>query len=288
MSTFLTDNAVAQFDSVVKHAYAKMGMLRSAVRVRTGVVGSTHRFPKVGKGLATQRIPQTDVVPMNIAHTKVTATLSDWIAAEYTDVFDQQKVNYDERSLLAHIIAGGITRREDQMIIDALDASSTTLTVAKTIGGNDGLNVTKLRRAKRLMDQGGVPSSDRHFVHSSIGLEQLLGLTPATSADFNTVRALVMGEINTFLNFKYHMVEDRDEGGLPLSSTDRTCFAFHGGAMGAIGHAVGIDFRTEVNYIPEKTSWLAAGLFTAGSIAIDDNGIVDVTIDEAVTVDSEA
>lgn len=288
MSQTLTDNAVAQFDSMVKHAYQGMGRLRSCVRVRTGVIGSTHRFPKVGKGQATQRIPQTDVVPMNIAHTKVTATLTDWIAAEYTDIFDQQKVNYSERELLAHIIAGGVTRREDQMLIDALDASSTTLTVAKTVGGNDGHNVTKLRRAGRLLNQGGVPSSDRYFVHSAIALEQLLGLTPATSMDFAGVKALVNGEIDSFLGFRHVMIEDRDEGGLPIATNDRTCFAFHGGAMGAVGHAVGIDFRTEINYIPEKTSWLAAGLFSAGSIAIDDNGIVDVTIDESVTVDSEA
>lgn len=287
MSQQLTDNAVAQFDSVVKHAYQGMGKLRAKTRLRTGVVGSTHRFPKVGKGQATQRIPQTDIVPMNIAHTNVTATITDWIAAEYTDIFDQQKVNYQERALLAHIIAGGISRREDQLIIDALDASATTLTVADTIGGNDGMNVSKLRRAKRLLDQGGVPATDRHFVHSSIALEQMLGLTPATSADFASVKALVQGEMNTFMGFQFCMIEDRTEGGLPLATNNRTCFAFHGGAMGAIGLAVGVDFRTEVNYIPEKTSWLAAGLFAAGAIAIDDNGIVDVDVDEAIAVDSE-
>lgn len=287
MSQQLTSNAIAQFDSVVKHAYAGMGKLRTTCRVRTGVVGSTHRFPKMGKGTATQRIPQTDVVPMNIAHTNVTATITDWIAAEYTDVFDQQKVNYQERSLLAHVIAGGITRREDQLIIDALDASGTSNTVADTIGGNDGMNVTKLRKAKRLLDAGGVPSTDRHFVHGAIELEQLLGLTDTTSADFNTVKALVNGEMSSFLGFMFHMVEDRAEGGLPLATNNRTCFAYHGGAMGSIGLAVGIDFRTEVNYIPEKTSWLAAGLFAAGSISIDAIGIVDVDVDESVAVDSE-
>ncbi|QDP45857.1 MAG: hypothetical protein Unbinned4026contig1001_5 [Prokaryotic dsDNA virus sp.] len=287
MSTQLTDNAVAQFDSIVKHAYAEMGKIRQAVRVKSGVIGSTHRFPKMGKGQATQRVPQTDVVPMNIAHTSATATITDWIAAEYTDVFNQQKVNYDEKKLLAHVIAGGITRREDQLIIDALDASSTSLTVADTIGGNDGMNVTKLRRASRLLTQGGVPMTDRYFVHSSIALEQMLGVTPATSMDFNSVRALVNGEMNSYVGFEFICIEDRDEGGLPLATNNRTCFAFHGGAMGSIGLAVGIDFRTEVNYIPEKTSYLAAGLFAAGSIAIDDNGIVDVDVDESVAVDSE-
>jgi hypothetical protein len=38
----------------------------AAVRQRRGVEGSTAKFPKVGKGVATLRIPQTDVTPLNV------------------------------------------------------------------------------------------------------------------------------------------------------------------------------------------------------------------------------
>ena len=157
MSKSLNAAAIAQFDGEVKQAYQAMGVLRGTVRVRTGVVGSTHRFPKLGAGIATQRVPQTDVTPMNLAHTNRTATLSDWNAAEFTDIFDQQKVNFSERAELAFSIAGAITRREDQLIIDALDAASTTLTVSTNIGGTaTGMNTAKFRRAKRLLDAGNV------------------------------------------------------------------------------------------------------------------------------------
>jgi hypothetical protein len=282
MSKQLTDAAVAQFDTEVKHEYQGMEMLRPTARVRTGVVGSTHRFPKMGKGMATPRVPQTDVVPMNIAHTNRTATLEDWNAPEYTDIFDQQKVNYSERQQLAMVIAGAIGRRCDQLIIDALDAASTSLTVATSVGGsNTGLNVAKLRRAKQLLDTNGVPAKDRAMVAHTIGNEQLLGETEVTSADYNSVRALTSGEINTFLGFTFYFVEDRDEGGLTLSTNTRTNFAFHGGAMGAIGLAVGIEFSTSVDWIPEKTSWLANGIFSAGAIDIDAGGIVDVSTYEA-------
>ena len=83
MSINLSAAAIAQFDAEVKHAYQGSGLLRNSVRVRTGVVGSTHRFPKMGKGVATQRVPQTDVVPVNVSHTNQTATLSDWVAPEF-------------------------------------------------------------------------------------------------------------------------------------------------------------------------------------------------------------
>lgn len=282
MSKTLTANALASFDGEVKHAYQTGGVLRKMVRVKTGIVGSTHRFPKMGKGAATPRIPQTDVVPMAVAHTNATATLADWNAPEYTDIFDQAKVDYQERAELAETIAGAIGRREDQLILDALDAATAGGTVSNDIGGTDsGLNVTKLRRARRLLNAASVPKGDRFFIGSAIGEEQLLGETEVTSSDFAVVKALVQGEIDTFLGFKYEFLDDRDEGGVPVdSSPDRTNYAFHGGQRGSTGLAVGIDFRTEVNYIAEKTSWLANGLFSAGAVVLDANGLVDVTTRE--------
>lgn len=56
MSQSLSSAAIASFDAEVKHAYQGSGLLRPTVRLRTGVVGSTHRFPKMGKGTATVRI----------------------------------------------------------------------------------------------------------------------------------------------------------------------------------------------------------------------------------------
>ena len=117
------------------------------------------------------------------------------------------------------------------------------------------------------------------MVHAN-NLFGLLGDTTATSADFNTIRALVDGTISTWLGFATLTMEDRDEGGLPLSGSTRTGYAYHGGGMGSMGHAVGINFRTEVNYIPEKTSWLANGLFNGGSVAIDAEGLVEVDMTE--------
>lgn len=276
MSIYLPDNAVAEFDAMVKHDYQGEGMLRPTVRVKTGVVGATHRFPKMGKGTATPRIPQTDVVPMNIAHTKATATLEDWNAPEYTDIFDEVEVNYDEKAELSYTIAAAITRREDQLILDALDAASTTLTIASSVGGTGtGLNTAKCRRARRLLNQSGVPKrGGRTATASSIGMEQLLGDDDANTIDKNVIKALVDGDISKWLGFMFKEIEDRDEGGLPTATGTRTSYFYH---QSSIGLAIGKDFVTRVAYIDEKTSWLANGLFKAGAIAIDALGIVEAT-----------
>lgn len=276
MARSLTNNEVAQFDAEVKQAYQGTSKLRSTIRVKTGVVGATHQFPKFGKGLATPRLPQTDVIPMNVQQSHVVATLEDWNAPEYTDIFDQQKVNYSERAELATTIAMAIGRRQDQLIIDAWTALGLT---ANDFTGA-ALTSDNISKLSRLMNDKAVPSMDRHIAWSPAAQEQLLGSTEATSSDFNTVKALVRGEINTFQGFQFHMIETRDEGGLAKSGDDRTCFAYHGGGRGSTGLAVGIDFRTTVDWIAEKTSWLSNGLFSAGAIAIDSEGIYSFTIDE--------
>jgi len=280
MSVSLSNAFVTLFDAEVKQAYQAKAELVGAVRARRGVEGSTVKFPKVGRGVATPRVPQTDVTPLNVGFSQVTLTLADWNAAEYSDIFSQAKVNFDERQELVQVVATAMGRRQDQMILDALAGSSTSLTVSNDIGGSDtNLNVAKLREAKRLLDKGNVPMDGRHIIVHANGLSSLLSETAVTSSDFNTVKALVQGEINTFLGFQFHVLGDRSEGGLAIDgSNDRTCFAFH---KDAIGYGEGIGMRTEINYIPEKTSWLVNEVFSAGAIAIDAEGIVSIVCREA-------
>jgi hypothetical protein len=278
MST-LSPAFITLFDAEVKQAYQAKAQLVGAVRQRRGVEGSTVKFPKVGKGVATVRVPQSDVTPLNVSFSNVTATLQDWNAAEYSDIFNQAKVNFDERQELVQVVANAIGRRQDQIILDALAASSTANVVTEDEGGTDtGLNVAKLRAAKKLLDKNNVPMDNRHIIIHANSLASILGETAVTSADFNTVRALVSGELNTFLGFTFHTIGDRAEGGLPIANSERKLWAFH---RDAIGYAEGIAPRTEINYIPEKTSFLVNAVFSAGAIAIDAEGIVEVQTTDA-------
>jgi len=278
MAIQLSTAFVTLFDAEVKQAYQGQSLLRGAVRLRSGVEGSTYKFPKVGKGVAQVRVSQSDVSPLNVTYSQVTATIEDYIAAEYSDIFMQQKVNFDERRELVQVLSNAIGRRHDQLILDALNAASGTSTTDTNVGGTtSNLNVAKLRDAKGKLDTKNVPMSDRHLIIHASGLQALLSETSVTSSDFNTVKALVQGEINTFLGFTFYVLGDRDEGGLPKPST-RTSFAFH---REAIGMAEGIAPKTEINYIPEKTSFLVASMFSAGAIAIDAEGIVKISTTEA-------
>ena len=268
MSTNLSPAFVQLFDSEVHAAYQASAQLRNVARMRSGVVGDSVKFPKVGKGQATIRVPQTEVTPINAAFNQVTVSLNDYQAAEYSDIFNQQKVNFDERQELAQVVG---------------NAASAGTTVAKTVvtsgsAAASNLNVGKIIAAKKALDAKNVPAQDRHFVIHANNLAGLLGDERAVSGDYQNLRALVAGDINTMMGFTFHVIGDRDENGLPLASNDRTCFAFH---KKAVGCAVGIPATTEINYIPTRTSFLILAKLSMGAGAIDTDGIVDVICDES-------
>ena len=277
---------VTIFDNEVKQAYQASRALAGLVREKS-IDGETVKFNKLGKGVASVRTPQSDVVPMSLAYSLVTATMTDYIAAEYSDIFNQSHVGFSDRQELVGAVGNAIGRRMDQVVIDALDAS-TPVAVANTVQ-NDGsagsatdLNVGKLRAAKEALDTNNVPPADRVLLIHAANLSALIGNTEVQSSEFNEVRALVDGSLSQFLGMRIVVIGDRDEGGLTKDgSNDRSCYAFHKNAMGM---GVSMNQKSEVNYVPEKTSFLVSSMFGAGAIAIDDGsagGIVKITCREA-------
>jgi len=277
MAQNVTTAFVTLFESEVKQAYQAQSILRGTCRTRTGVQGNTVKFPKIGKGVATPRIPQTDVTPLNVTYSQVTATMSDYIAAEYSDIFHQSHINFDERRELVEVVSKSIARRMDQIIIDALNAASSPSTVATSVGGaSSNMNIEKLRATAKAMNENNVPSEGRFLLMHASQLDALLGETEITSSDYASVKALVRGEVNSFMGFNILTMGDRDEGGIPKPST-RTCFAWH---KDSLGYAESMAQKSEINYVPEKTSYLVSSMFSAGAVAIDDEGIVQISCTE--------
>jgi hypothetical protein len=259
---------------MVKHAFQNASLLRDTVTVRNNVIGDTYKFRAMGKGLANQKATSADVDPMDVAHSLITATLQNWNAPEYTDIFDQAEVNFDEKQELATTIAGALGRRLDQLVIDAMDAASPT-----AVGvGTTGLLATDLIDAKVELVKQGVGSGDLYCAINAAGLAGLLADEKTTSADYQAVKALVNGEINTFAGFNVVVIEDRagNEGGLTIASDVVSAYAY---SKEAIGLAVGIDMKTSIDYVPQKTSFLCNGMLKAGAAVRDAAGLVEINYD---------
>lgn len=280
MTTTASANFKTEFDPLVKQSYQAGSLLMGKVRTRANVNAKTYSFPKLGKGIASLRIPQTDVIPMNVTHSAVTCTLVDWDASDYAAIEDLDKLAFDEKRELAMSVGKAIGRRIDQIIINAMDTSAFATQVATSVGGtNTSLNVEKIMRAKRLMDANGVPMEGRVMLINAAALENALLETEIGSSDFNVTKALATGDLKTFAGFEFITMEDRaNEGGIPISSTTRNCFAFH---RDAVGMAMTGAPRSAVDWIPEKKSWLVTSAVTAGAVTVDTDGVIDVLVYEA-------
>jgi len=278
-----TNAAIISYDNEVKQAYQGAAYIRNRVRVKSGVTGQTYDFRTMGAGLATQHTSSELITPQDYSHAKKPATLTNWRVGDYTDLFDQAETTVDERAELAKANGKAIGRAEDQLIIDALDAASGIAgTVDEDLGGTDSLiNATKLLRAKRYLMAQQANGGEHTILVNAAGLEGALSETTVTSADYQTFRALVDANLDekVAFGFKWMVIEDRSEGGLPTGSSNiRLCFAFD---KSAVGLAVGIEPKTYVDWVGERLSFLSQAVVKAGSTVIDPLGVVEVQSYEA-------
>lgn len=90
----------------------------------------------------------------------------------------------------------------DAFVAKALPAAQ------KILADASGLTVEKLRAAKRIMDLDDVSPAGRRVAHNALHLETLLSQTEVTSSDYNSVKSLVNGDVDSFLGFKFEMTNE--------------------------------------------------------------------------------
>jgi len=270
MTATIDQAFVKQFEAEVHMAYQRMGSkLKSMVRNVNGVKGNTVQFQKVAKGSASTKARHAEVVAMNSVHSNVTATLSDFYAADYVDKLDELKVNIDERNIVAQNAAYALGRKTDSIITDTFDAGATAL-ANNSAGSTTGMNLDKAQNVFEIFGNNDVPDDgQRYWVVGPKQWSDLLDIDQFSRAEY-------IGEAD--LPYKGGMTAKRwlsfmwmGFSGLPTSgSTDRHTMAFH---KSSLGMGVGSDVRTEVNYIPEKVAHLTTSYMSMGAVLIDGDGV---------------
>jgi hypothetical protein len=270
MTATIDQAFVKQFEAEVHMAYQRMGSkLKPMVRNVNGVKGNTVQFQKVAKGSASTKARHAEVVAMNSVHSNVTATLSDFYAADYVDKLDELKVNIDERNIVAQNAAYALGRKTDEIITDTFDAGATTL-ANNSAGTTTGMNLDKAQNVFEIFGNNDVPDDgQRYWVVGPKQWSDLLDIDQFSRAEY-------IGEAD--LPYKGGMTAKRwlsfmwmGFSGLPTSgSTDRHTMAFH---KSSLGMGVGSDVRTEVNYIPEKVAHLTTSYMSMGAVLIDGDGV---------------
>lgn len=225
MSIEITTAFVKQYGANVFHLSQQKGSkLQMCVRNET-INGESRFFDRIGAVTAQLKSGRhADTPRMDTPHSRRRVTLVDYEYADLVDDADKIRMLNDPLSDYAQAAMWALGRAKDDVIISAalgnaysgVDGSTAVaLPTAQKIVAHDGstttgvnLNVKTLRRLKGAFGANDVDESIQLYIAvTSSQIESLLGESQVTSADYNTIRALVAGEVDTFMGFKFIRTE---------------------------------------------------------------------------------
>lgn len=281
MSFTIDVATVQQFSANVTMLTEQKGSrLRSLIPVED-VTGDSRAFERLGSAgspnLVTDRFGDTPINSLD--HTRRWLYTRVYDYGEFVDNADEAKLLIDPKSRYTERFVSAMGRQFDDSILAALGGSVSEGHTGGTItplpaaqqqaSGSVGLTVNKLLEAKRRMDAAEVDSEDRYWVLSSTEVAQLLQDSRVTSSDFNTVQTLAMGQIDTYLGFKFIRSER-----LPVNgSAERLNYAFHRSAA-VLG--ISKDINTKASERPDKRyAWQVYVWAQFGVIRLEDVRVVE-------------
>jgi|TARA_R100000455_G_C6270675_1_gene126617 hypothetical protein len=287
MSVQITTAFVEQYKSNVFHlAQQKGSRLRDAVRTET-VTGKSHFFERIGDTAALKRTSRhSDTPRVDTPHSRRKVTMDDYDWADLIDQEDKVRMLISPQSEYAMSGAWAMGRAMDDAIIAAASGNAfggvsggTTVALPsgqKIVHASAGLTLAKLISAKEVLDAADTdPDEPRYMVVSAKQLSDLLGSTTITSADFNSVKALVQGELDTFLGFNFI----RSERLSTDSDGNRSVLGF---CQSAIGLALGRDIETRISERADKNYATQVFLsMTIGATRVEDEKVVEIACTES-------
>ena len=262
MSSQITTSFVEQYSSNIAMLSQQMGSkLRSSVDVEK-VTGKNAFFDQVGVTAAQLRTSRHGATPqIDTPHSRRRLSLADYEWADLVDDVDKVRMLVDPTSSYARAAAAAMNRAMDDVIITAFNASANTGVAGGTSTAlpsgqktatsdqSDGLTIAKLLAAKKILDDNDVdPSLKRYIVCGPQQISDLLGTTQVTSSDYNVVRALATGAINSYLGFEFIMSTRLNKDATYTS--DRLVFAY---TEDAIKLGIGKDISAKISERADKS-----------------------------------
>ena len=286
MSTQITTAFVEQYKSNVFHlAQQKGSRLRGAVKTET-VTGKAHFFERIGSTAAQLRTSRhSDTPRVDTPHSRRKVTMNDYDWADLIDQEDKVRMLISPQSEYAQAGAFAMGRAMDDAIITAATgtalggvAGGTSIVLPsaqKVVHASGGLTVAKLISAKEILDAAETnPDEAKYLVCAASQISDLLAITSITSSDFNSVKALVQGQIDSFMGFKFIRTErlGTDANG------NRQVLAFN---QSALGLAVGSDISTKISERADKNYATQVFLsMTIGATRVEDEKMVEIACTE--------
>jgi hypothetical protein len=302
MSVEITNAFVKQYQGNAIHRVQQKGTkLRGLVR-EEGMVGKVKFFERIGLTTARKRTSRhSDTPRMDVPHDRRAAFIDDYDWADLVDDEDKVRLLIDPAS--EYLIAGtnAMLRAMDDVIIEAATAENAygadgegAITavampaVQKVVvnavapgdtPANSNLTIEKLRQASAIFGEHDLdPDMEYVMVVAQKQLTALLRTTEVTDADYNSVRTLVDGKVDSFMGFRFVRSQRLPKD----ASGHRRCFAFVTGFEGGMGLAVPRQLKARISERADKNYATQVFLsMTLGAARIEDEKVVWVACDES-------
>jgi hypothetical protein len=271
-------------NTVALLAQQKASRLRNCVTVKSGVVGEETYMDQIEKFSAGTRTVQTDNLaatsPSVLTFQRRKVGLTDYYIAKGIDKMDDLRTLADPTSAAVQSSVAAMGRAIDSAIITALGGTAYTgkvggtsvalPTAQKIAVSTTGLTLAKWLDGVEILNSNDFdPSDERYLVIGSSQLNDLLNTTQITSQDYSAVKALVQGQIDTFLGCKVIRSEN-----LPKISTTRSCYLF---TKSSVGLAIAKDVTSRIDELP--TNHYAKQIYfsmTLGASRLQEAGVVQI------------
>ena len=310
MSSEIDASRARQYSANVFHLSQQRGSVLSSMGIRIeSQQAKSKAYDRIGQVSAQKRtVRHGDTPQMDTPHSRRTVTMSDYEYADYIDDQDQIRMIWSPASPYAEAGAFAMGRaKDDEIILAALGSAysgedgdvAVALPTAQKIACFDGatttgvgLNVRTLRMIKKLFDSNEVFKERKRFiVHTSYQLYDLLGETEVTSSDYNSIKSLVQGDIDTFMGFKFVMTERLPRSasnitytvtngvvgagtGTITAAASRRCFAY---AEKGIILSIGKDMKSRIGERADKSYLTQVYLcMSIGATRMEEESVVEI------------
>jgi hypothetical protein len=280
LSTQITAAFVQQYkNALLVLAQQKGSRLRPCVRVET-VNGTSAYFDRLGATAAVARTTRHGDTPLiDTPHSRRKVSLTPYEWADLIDNADRVRMLIEPANAYAENAANAMGRTMDDVLIAAasgtaytgVDGSGTQAITLQVAAAATNLTLAKLLSAKELLDEGDVDTEDRYIAVSPNMITALLGTTEIKSSDYNTVKALAMGQVDSFLGFKFILTNR-----LAANATADGKLALAWQKRGLL-LAIGADIKTEIGPRADKSySTQVYVSMDLGATRIEDAAVVEI------------
>lgn len=293
MSTEVNVHFVKEFNAGVRLLQQQMpSRLRDAVMVDSMVEGDRAFYDQVdatSMSEVTNRHGDTEYT--DTPHRRRMVTLATFEVADLVDRADRRRLLNDPINPYTRSMAAASNRQIDDVLFPAFDATASTGVDGGTNAAFDATNFSinevsatnfahgELVAARRILESNeneeGEGDDSWHIVCSANQRENLLADSTIISIDTNTVRALVNGQINTYLGFNFI----KSQRSAIDSSNLRDVFAWVKKSMQL---AIGQEPRSFIDILPSKRhSTQVRYELDVGATRMDEKGVVRIIADES-------